>query len=159
MKNDRLAAMLAHAWDEGRRSPAGTSNPYRIDDSESPMKLCPKCIVLKDQSEFKTNSSQPTGKNSVCRQCSYEAEKANGYTAKRSRKRKDLLRRETIDGATHRYQPWTGPQLELAMRYDLTAKEIALMTGRTHSAVQSMRARLRREDPTTLVLAGEKDFA
>lgn len=38
---------------------------------------------------------------------------------------------------------WTGPELEIASREDLTVAEIAEMTGRTLFAVRRMRSRLR----------------
>ena len=60
---------------------------------------------------------------------------------------------ETLDRAARRYQPWTGPELELAARTDLTAKQIALMIGRTKAGVQRMRRRLH-EEPKVIQLAG-----
>lgn len=50
-------------------------------------------------------------------------------------------------------QQWTGAELELAARADLTAAEVGVMIGRTILAVQNARFRLRR-DPKTIALAG-----
>lgn len=48
---------------------------------------------------------------------------------------------------------WTGPELELASRPDLTAKAVALMLGRSLYAVTNMRRRLK-DDPRLIRLAG-----
>lgn len=42
-------------------------------------------------------------------------------------------------------QQWTGPELELAARRDITARQLAVMIGRTYAAVAVMRRRLNRE--------------
>jgi len=52
---------------------------------------------------------------------------------------------ETAQQAHRLGYVWTGPELELAMRSDLTVKQIALMIGRTYSAVSRMREKLRRD--------------
>lgn len=44
----------------------------------------------------------------------------------------------------HRYV-WTGPELDLLLREDLTAREIALRLGRSWHAVATMRGRVRSE--------------
>jgi hypothetical protein len=59
----------------------------------------------------------------------------------------------TADRATRRFYPWTGPELELAARKDLTAREVALRLGRSYSAVVTMRGKLK-SDPKTINLAG-----
>jgi hypothetical protein len=60
---------------------------------------------------------------------------------------------ETLERATRYRFQWTGPELELAARRDLTSKEVALMIGRTMVAVQRMRQNLDR-DPAKQFLAG-----
>jgi hypothetical protein len=60
---------------------------------------------------------------------------------------------ETLERATRHRYVWTGPEMELAARYDLSAKEIALMIGRTSSAVQHMR-KLLIKDPKIIQMAG-----
>lgn len=42
-------------------------------------------------------------------------------------------------------QPWTGPELEIAARSDLSAKQAAQMTGRSVNAVYRIRTALRRD--------------
>lgn len=60
---------------------------------------------------------------------------------------------ETADHAHRRGYQWTGPELELASRDDLTSSEVARMLGRTYSAVKNKRAALKR-DPRATDLAG-----
>lgn len=60
---------------------------------------------------------------------------------------------ETLEKASRYGYPWTGPELELAARTDLSARQIALMIGRTHNSVESMRQALRHE-PKFINLAG-----
>lgn len=55
--------------------------------------------------------------------------------------------------AVKRGQQWTGPELEIALRDDLTAVEAAKILGRSFSAIQHARARSRR-DPRYIKLAG-----
>lgn len=66
----------------------------------------------------------------------------------------EAARRKAIDGdlnnqtreTARRYgDQWTGPELELLARTDLTLKEKAVMLGRTWYAVRTMRTRLRVE--------------
>jgi hypothetical protein len=59
----------------------------------------------------------------------------------------------TLEKATRHYYRWTGPELELASREDLSAKDVALMIGRSYAAVLSMRRKLH-ADPTTISRAG-----
>jgi hypothetical protein len=63
------------------------------------------------------------------------------------------VQRATLDGAGRRGLPWTGPELEIAARDDLTPEQVAEMTGRTLYGVNEARKRLRR-DPRAIALAG-----
>lgn len=73
----------------------------------------------------------------------------------RARSRADYgkRQRETLPTAVNRGKQWTGPELEIAAREDLTATQVALMLGRTEAAVRVMRHKLR-EDPRKINLAG-----
>lgn len=62
---------------------------------------------------------------------------------------------ETLEGASNNYKGWTGPEMELILRNDLTATETAQMLGRTVYAVRAMRRRCS-IDPRVQVLAGER---
>jgi hypothetical protein len=59
----------------------------------------------------------------------------------------------TLDIAINHGKEWTGPELELAARSDLTAKEVASMLGRTLFAVECVRVKLK-DDPRKIKLAG-----
>ena len=50
---------------------------------------------------------------------------------------------ESLDGAVHYGEEWTGPQMEVAARDDITDKQAAQILGRTISAVHSARHALR----------------
>jgi hypothetical protein len=57
------------------------------------------------------------------------------------------------DAHRHGYE-WTGPELELLSRSDLSARQLAAILGRTTYAVQFQRQKLRREEPRSIKLAG-----
>lgn len=59
----------------------------------------------------------------------------------------------TLEMATRYGYQWTGPELEIAGRPDLSAYEVARMLRRTYAAVRHMRRKLR-EDPKIINLAG-----
>jgi hypothetical protein len=63
------------------------------------------------------------------------------------------LQAETLPTATRSGYQWTGPELEIATRSDLTVKEAARMLGRTYYAVRTMRA-LVSIDPRKTALLG-----
>jgi PadR family transcriptional regulator, regulatory protein PadR len=56
--------------------------------------------------------------------------------------RKQQRNEATRETASHHRQPWTGTDLEMASRDDLTVEQMAAMLGRTLSSVQAMRTRL-----------------
>jgi len=60
---------------------------------------------------------------------------------------------ETLERAFNYGKHWTGPELEMVLREDLTRKEIALALGRSLEAVKTARA-LARHDPRKRWLAG-----
>jgi hypothetical protein len=61
---------------------------------------------------------------------------------------------ESLDGAKRHGREWTGPELEVAARKDLSAREVAKTLGRTFAAVNAVRKKLREQDPRTVNLAG-----
>lgn len=78
------------------------------------------------------------------------------WEAARSRRKEEMRQRARRTRATARrggYE-WTGPELEIAARDDLTVMEMALMLGRSYNAVIKKRGLLRRDDPRTVNLAG-----
>lgn len=76
----------------------------------------------------------------------------------RPKKRADKARAQqsTVDTATHRGGQWTGAELEVAARTDLSAREVAAMLGRTYHGVMAARHRIR-HDPKTRDVAGVTD--
>lgn len=73
--------------------------------------------------------------------------------ARLRRQPKPAEHRRIAAQATRGTYTWTGPELELACRRDLTSPEVARMLGRTVAAVQKMRSKLR-DDPRKIALAG-----
>lgn len=65
---------------------------------------------------------------------------------------RDRHQKETVQGATRSGMNWTGIELELVARSDLSARDIAHMTGRTLYAVKHMR-RAVKNDPRKARLA------
>lgn len=63
------------------------------------------------------------------------------------------VQESTLDGAARRGFQWTGPELEVAAREDLTSREVASMLGRTLYGVTQIRRKLGR-DPRKARLAG-----
>jgi hypothetical protein len=59
----------------------------------------------------------------------------------RTTRRKKRVNDGTQDSAVNRRKPWTGPELEIATRDDLTAAEAAKMLGRSYAAVMMARHR------------------
>jgi hypothetical protein len=75
-----------------------------------------------------------------------KAKKASSRSAAR-------MNSESLETATRWGYPWTGPELELLARTDLTARQIATMTGRSCRAVYGKRHQLK-ADPKTINHAG-----
>jgi len=93
----------------------------------------------------------PHGRNGYswgCR-CAVCRKETFCYQNSKLRERNDLARRRA---GRHHYQ-WTGPELEVASREDLTMAEIATLLGRTIYAVRHKRRALR-IDPRAINLAG-----
>ena len=74
----------------------------------------------------------------------------------RAKAAKDKVQAETRPQAGRWGYPWTGPELEIAARTGLTARQVALMIGRTAGAVRLVREKLRHE-PKFQMLAGLTD--
>ena len=60
----------------------------------------------------------------------------------------------TLAQAKRHGDQWTGPELEIASRKDLTARQVAFMLGRSLSAVRNVRDRLRNDDPKMARIIG-----
>lgn len=97
-----------------------------------------------------------------------QRDKQSRYTTQKSRNRDpdkhnrvnrahmQRVQSETGDRARrHRYQ-WTGPELEVIARTDLTVREQALLLGRTYKAVRNKRSQLTAGEPIPTRLAGQR---
>ena len=62
------------------------------------------------------------------------------------------LNNETLQTAERAGCEWTGAEMELIMRDDLTVKQMAVMLGRSYWAVLNRRQLIRRGDPRSMVL-------
>jgi hypothetical protein len=85
-------------------------------------------------------------KCSVCHEAVYEQSKLESrriYFAKTFRR----WQKESQEAAHRSWFVWTGPELELADRRELSARYVAKVTGRTVAAVQNMRRRIASGDP------------
>ena len=72
------------------------------------------------------------------------------------RKAEDKRRNDVSrDSAWNHGQPWTGAELEVACRRDLSARAVAAMLGRTEAAVQTIRQSVNREDPKVMAMLGK----
>src|SRR5699024_9788688 len=79
-----------------------------------------------------------------------ECRSANVEATIRRRKAKNEA---SLTTATNRYKEWTGPELEVIVRDDLTASEMARMLNRTIMSVKSMRHKCK-TDPRKAKMAG-----
>jgi hypothetical protein len=71
----------------------------------------------------------------------------------RNKRHYGRVQAETASAARRHGRVWTGPELEIAARDDLSNKEIALMLGRTYAAVDHARRGIK-IDPRKQFLAG-----
>lgn len=99
-------------------------------------RTCLKCGVFLQASDFDSSSSDG-GHVRNCRSCCL--------------KRFRALNEATRGRSKHGYQ-WTGPELEIASRSDLSVNEAAEMLGRSLAAVANARARVRHDPKTTQVV-------
>lgn len=69
---------------------------------------------------------------------------------------KAARQRASLATAIRYGQQWTGPEMELVSRDDLTFAEMATMLGRSVAAVGSKRRRILRGEPVAVRLAGRR---
>lgn len=113
-------------------------------------KTCTGCGKLGQNKDFRRTRSgkgQPQLAG-MCRQCesatSYERSRRSGFKSSRDHRQREQARSLPRAYKSASNQEWTGPELELLTREDLTAKQIAGMIGRTINAVLQARTKLRR---------------
>lgn len=136
------------------------SRPVRCPDCDGEWSIrtdgrryCPPCSharsVCPQVPEHGTRARYDRGcRCEPCKQAlmaSVDVERQRAYAAS--------IQAQTMERADRRGREWSGPELELAARDDLTAKEVALILHRTAYAVKTMRHRLRSVDPRDRMLA------
>jgi hypothetical protein len=73
-----------------------------------------------------------------------------------NRPRMKAINDESLAGARRRGYQWTGPELEVLSRRDLTNREVAEMLGRSYYGVVHKRRQLDEDEPIPAWLAGER---
>jgi len=140
------------------------SSPYRF-----LARTCRRCgDLITTPDELLRKDAGPINPCSRCK-----AEWRSRYQKRRAetdeeyrRRRADWMRRsavgyqrrqqqQTVEAASRKGYEWTGPELELLTRRDLTTRQIAEMTRRTYAAVAHARHRVR-HDPKFARMAGER---
>jgi hypothetical protein len=116
------------------------------------------CKACKDENLRRWRAANPERQRAInirSREADPERTRENSRRETRKFKRANVASRG--QAARHRY-PWTGPELEIAARTDLTAAQVAALLGRTIVAVRHARVKLR-TDPKTIMHAGLDDPA
>jgi hypothetical protein len=123
---------------------------------------CPECGDLRTTPDrlLRRNAGPlpPCRRCAVMRSTRYRNRRAgvDEEFRRRQREHADEVRARvqaaTVDGARNGRKQWTGPELEIAARQDLTARQVAGMLGRTLYAVKHVRRQLR-TDPRKVWLA------
>lgn len=116
-------------------------------------KTCRSCGELLPAERFGKIKGYYAGTCRACTQRAYYARKPRSDLARKFRSDYQNLQRRNIPGEHHR-EPWTGPELEIAARSDLSTREVAEMLGRTYLAVKQARYLLKIGDPRLSKLAG-----
>lgn len=88
----------------------------------------------------------------IARRLHSDAKFRERHAAHKSRD-KTRAQHTTLPTAGRRGMPWTGPELEIVARTDLTAEQAAQMTGRTYHGVADQRRKIG-IDPRKRDLAG-----
>jgi len=118
-------------------------------------KTCKGCGELRDVGDFPVTGSARTP-DPRCNGC--HAIRLRGYDWRRRKgsmhAHEAKRQADTLATASRHGEQWTGPQLEIALRDDLTAFEAAKILGRSHIAVRNIRRRSRL-DPRVSALAGQ----
>jgi hypothetical protein len=123
-------------------------------------KTCPQCGAFLPASAFEVK--RDGGRRHICAPCQSDVflERYRADEQFRAQTNANALRHHaksqisTIDRAHHAGMEWTGPELEIVMREDLTRPQKAEMLGRTHYAISQMIWKIQSGDPKKVRLAG-----
>lgn len=149
----------SHSLSQGVPLGPPRSLPYR-----ALARSCPTCgDLLTTPDDLLRADAGPTPRCPPCdvrEVIAYQRERASEdaeYAAKQKRRTRNKDHRwqqRTLEQAKNRGKEWTGPELELLSRDDLTRREMAEMLGRTYYAVSEAKRKLNRDDPKFKRLAG-----
>lgn len=133
----------------------GTLKPPRTLPYRTLAKTCPKCGDLWTTPDHLLRKD--SGPLPQCRKCSRRKARDKdkqrlGAGQSRTKVRRQRRQEETVNGARNHRKEWTGPELEVAARAELTTREVATILGRTFHAVAHKRSSM--NDPKVAALAG-----
>lgn len=125
-------------------------------------KTCTECGELRPGSAFRHHSSQPgSQQDSACARCyrrrAYELVIQDDEKRRVFHKRANRMTKRANDAMPKPRNGylWTGPEMEIIERDDLTARQAALMIGRSLMAVRQRRQAIRREPKLQRVLGAQ----
>ena len=122
-----------------------TTPPERIRKDSGPAPSCGRCATRRAK-DYKERRSLVDA--------DYR-EHARDLQRKAATRQAKKYQSATIPSASRNGMPWTGVELEIATRDDLTVKQAALMLGRTYAATAAARRRSK-TDPRFRILLGER---
>jgi hypothetical protein len=156
-----------HQWETGREWArrrlcskscvgvvAASNRPHSIGRRRLLAATCTKCGVLHDGRKFQVSKN---GTAHVCSGCRRVRQLARPGALEKhrqgAREREKRINDQSRPGAHRGGMEWTGVELEVVSRRDLTRAEMARALGRTISAVSQARTRVRK-DPKWASIAG-----
>lgn len=114
------------------------NSPYRV-----LARTCPSCGDLMTTPDHLIRKS--SGRLPRCHGCSIA-------TVRRNAQRRQA---ETLERATNHGKQWTGPEMEMVLRGDMSVQQLALALGRTRHAVRYIKRQLiEKHDPRYVNVAG-----
>lgn len=126
------------------------ARPWHVGPRTLLARTCEQCGVLLSGDQFPTGTTDKIPGRS-CKECAPKGHSPEAVERARQNA-KDLNVESRAEAGRHGYQ-WTGPELEIAARPDLTAREVAAMLGRTIAAVKAARQKSQ-HDPKWQRVAG-----
>ena len=123
---------------KGRALMPMRSSPYRV-----LARTCPSCGVLM------------TTPDHLIRKKSGSLPRCHGCLIRTVRRNEQRRQAQTVEHATNNGNQWTGPEMELVLRGDLSVQQLALALGRTRNAVRYIQRQLiEKADPRYVSVAG-----
>lgn len=121
----------------------GVPMPMRSSQYRVLARTCPSCGALMTTPDHLIRKK--SGRLPRCHGCLIR-------TVRRNERKRQAL---TVEHATNNGKQWTGPEMELVLRGDLSVQQLALTLGRTRNAVRYIRRQLiENADPRYVAVAG-----